>query len=58
MRDLTAAGVQIHDRDAHDDVLRVIWWLLLGVLLPVGLLVSLVSAALLRNPRFMPARRG
>jgi uncharacterized membrane protein len=24
--------------------------------LPVGLLVSLVSAALLRNPRFMPAR--
>lgn len=25
---------------------------------PVGLLVSLVSAALLRNPRFWPARRG
>jgi hypothetical protein len=25
---------------------------------PVGLLVSLVSAALLRNPRFLPARRG
>jgi hypothetical protein len=25
---------------------------------PVGLLVSLVSAGLLRNPRFMPARRG
>lgn len=24
---------------------------------PVGLLVSLVSAALLRNPRFMPLRR-
>ena len=26
-------------------------------LLPVGVLVSLVSAALLRNPRFLPARR-
>ena len=25
-------------------------------ILPVGILVSLVSAALLRNPRFMPAR--
>lgn len=25
---------------------------------PVGVLVSLISAALLRNPRFMPARRG
>ena len=25
---------------------------------PVGLLVSLVSAGLLRNPRFLPARRG
>jgi hypothetical protein len=25
--------------------------------LPVGVLVSLVSAALLRNPRFIPARR-
>jgi hypothetical protein len=25
---------------------------------PVGVLVSLVSAALLRNPRFMPAREG
>ena len=25
---------------------------------PVGVLVSLVSAALLRNPRFLPARRG
>jgi hypothetical protein len=24
---------------------------------PVGVLVSLVSAALLRNPRFLPARR-
>jgi hypothetical protein len=29
----------------------------LSEILPVGLLVSLVSAALLRNPRFMPARR-
>jgi hypothetical protein len=27
-------------------------------ILPVGLLVSLVSAALLRNPRFMPPKRG
>lgn len=27
-------------------------------ILPVGILVSLVSAALLRNPRFMPARHG
>lgn len=25
---------------------------------PVGVLVSLIAAALLRNPRFMPARRG
>jgi len=25
---------------------------------PVGVLVSLVSAGLLRNPRFLPARRG
>jgi hypothetical protein len=25
---------------------------------PVGVLVSLASAALLRNPRFLPARRG
>ncbi len=29
----------------------------LGEIVPVGLLVSLVSAALLRNPRFMPGRR-
>lgn len=28
----------------------------LSEMLPVGVLVSLVSAALLRNPRFMPAR--
>ena len=27
-------------------------------IVPVGVLVSLVSAALLRNPRFMPLRRG
>lgn len=27
-------------------------------MLPLGLAVSLVSAALLRNPRFMPARKG
>ncbi len=27
-------------------------------ILPVGILVSLVSAGLLRNPRFLPARRG
>ncbi|MES2987824.1 MAG: DUF4199 domain-containing protein [Pseudomonadota bacterium] len=30
----------------------------LSEILPVGILVSLVSAALLRNPRFMPAREG
>ena len=29
----------------------------LAEILPVGLLVSLVSAGLLRNPRFMPARK-
>ena len=30
----------------------------LSEIVPVGVLVSGVSAALLRNPRFMPARRG
>lgn len=30
----------------------------LSEILPAGVLVSLVSAALLRNPRFLPARRG
>jgi hypothetical protein len=29
----------------------------LSEILPIGLLVSLISAALLRNPRFMPLRR-
>lgn len=27
-------------------------------IVPVGVLVSLIAAALLRNPRFMPLRRG
>jgi hypothetical protein len=30
----------------------------LSEILPVGVLVSLVSAALLRNSRFLPARAG
>ena len=40
--------------DYRDPLVR--WPMTFLEILPVGILVSLVSAALLRNPRFLPAR--
>ncbi|MBI1365640.1 MAG: DUF4199 family protein [Alphaproteobacteria bacterium] len=34
------------------------WPMTFAEIFPVGVLVSLISAGLLRNPRFMPAQRG
>ncbi len=41
-------------RSYHNPLVRLP--MTMGEILPVGLLVSLVSAGLLRNPRFLPAR--
>lgn len=41
-------------RDYRDPLVR--FPMSISEMLPVGILVSLVSAALLRNPRFLPAR--
>lgn len=49
------AGMEQFRRDYANPLYRLP--MTFSEIFPVGLLVSLVSAALLRNPRFMPARR-
>jgi hypothetical protein len=52
----TAAEMRAFAVQYQNPLIR--WPLTFSELLPVGLLVSLVSAGLLRNPRFLPASQG